>query len=765
MTSGEFQDRLRKADELRKMGINPYPARFESKHSIADAQKLGEAVLRTVEEIAEKPKAAVTIRGRLMTLREHGRLAFANLKDFSGTIQICFMEGILGKEPYKLLRKVDMGDFVGCTGELFMTKHGQLTLLIKEWTLLGKTLRPLPEKWHGIEDQETKYRQRYLDLIMNEDTMQRFRQRSRCLGLIREYLNRHDFTELEFPLLESKASGATARPFLTHHNALDMDVYLRIACELPQKMAIVGGFERTYEIARVFRNEGMDPSHLQEFTMLEWYAAYWNYEDNMNFTEGMIRFLIQELMGTTKLQIKSRDGEMVEVDFGPDWPRLDFATLIENDCGIKIYDHVDNADSLRAAIKKQKIQFEEMDQMGYGNLCDYLYKKVSRPKLIQPCFVINHPTSMKPLARRSDANPNFCESFQLLVNTWEVVNAYSEIVDPVDQEARFVEQALAQSGGDAEAMEMDVGFIRAMQHGMPPISGNGMGIDRLMTLITGQDNLRDLVLFPIMRPTDEDLQEEKALRKQAAKKAGIKPKKKTTKKSGQFVIEDAIFDTYPSLNIGLVVAKGVDNHGESKELLKMLSAESERIQSTYDLETLKEDPKISAWRKAYEAFGAKPKKHSCSVENLYRMILEGVKLKHINKVVDLYNVISLKHMIPLGGDDTDKVEGNIVLRFANGDEPFIRLNAEEVDHPEEGEVIYSDNKEVLCRRWNWRECDKSKMTEDTKNLTLVVEALPPVTGKEVQKIVEELAELIKKYCGGEISTHILNDENPEVEIL
>jgi lysyl-tRNA synthetase class 2 len=504
MTSGEFQDRLRKAEELRKLGINPYPSRFETKHSIEEAQKLGETKLRTVEEINGKPKTQVTIRGRLMTLREHGRLAFANLKDFTGTIQVCFMEDILGEESYKLLRKLDMGDFMGCTGELFMTKHGQLTVLIKEWTFLGKTLRPLPEKWHGIQDQEAKYRQRYLDLIMNDETMARFLVRTRLTDAIRNYLNAHQFLEVETPVLASVASGATARPFVTHHNALDIDVYLRIAPELYLKRLVAGGFERVYEFARCFRNEGMDPSHLQEFTMLEYYGAYWNYEDNMNFTEKMLTTVIKELFGTLKIQVQSREGGQVTVDFKAPWPRLDFGELIHRDCGIDIYSVDEDADKLRALIQKKKIAIEEMETMGYGNLCDALYKKVSRPKLIDPCFVINHPASTKPLARRSDERPEVCETFQLLVNTWEVINAYSKIVDPVDQRARFEEQARAQAGGDQDAMNTDEDYLTCMEHGMPPISGWGMGIDRFVTLLTNQDNLRDVVLFPLMRPTSHE---------------------------------------------------------------------------------------------------------------------------------------------------------------------------------------------------------------------------------------------------------------------
>ena len=506
MSTQEYQDRLRKAEELKKLGINPYPSRFEASHSVEEVNKLGEKKLRTVEEIlADKVKTQVTIHGRMMTFREHGRLAFANVKDFTGTVQICFMEQVLGKENFKLLRKLDMGDFVGATGELFMTKHGQLTVLVSEWTFLGKTLRPLPEKWHGIQDQEQIYRQRYLDLVMNDESMQRFIFRSRFIEETRQFLNAHRFLEVETPVLASVASGATARPFFTHHNALDLDVFLRIAPELYLKRCIAGGMERVYEFAKCFRNEGMDPSHLQEFTMLEYYGAYWNYEDNMNFTEQMLTTVIQKCFGTLKIKVRSRDGEDIEVDFSAPWPRLDFGDLILRDSGIDIYAVEENADRLRALIKAKKIVIEEAETMGYGNLCDYLYKKVSRPKLIDPCFVINHPASTKPLARRSDANPKVCETFQLLVNTWEVVNAYSELVDPIDQRERFIEQAKAAAGGDEEAMDMDLDYLTAMEHGMPPISGFGMGIDRIVTLLTGQDNLRDVVLFPIMRPLEEDL--------------------------------------------------------------------------------------------------------------------------------------------------------------------------------------------------------------------------------------------------------------------
>lgn len=525
--SGEYHDRIRKRDQLKEMNINPYPARFESTHSVAEAiAEADQKAPKDLEQILKKgPQKQVTVRGRIMTLREHGKLAFLNLKDVTGTLQICFMQDAMDKEKYKLLRKFDMGDFIGVSGELFFTRHGQLTVLVNEVSFLGKALLPLPEKWHGLKDQESIYRQRHLDLIMNEDSMKRFRLRSQFIQKTREYLNQHQFMEVETPVLASKASGATARPFSTHHNALDLDVYLRIAPELYLKRCIAGGFERVYEFANCFRNEGMDPSHLQEFTMLEYYVAYWNYEDNMRFTEQMLTQVIQDLFGCLKLNIKSRDGKDVEVDFKAPWPRVKFGDLIQNDCGIDIYEHYEDADSLRKAIQAKKILIEDADKMGYGNLCDALYKKVSRPKLIQPTFVVEHPASTKPLARRSEADPRICESFQLLVNTWEIVNAYSEIVDPEDQQERFMVQAMAQAGGDEDAMEMDVDYIRCMENGMPPISGWGMGIDRIVTLLTGQDNLKDVVLFPLLKPLESDIKEEKKLREKA-KKRNKKEKKK-----------------------------------------------------------------------------------------------------------------------------------------------------------------------------------------------------------------------------------------------
>jgi lysyl-tRNA synthetase, class II len=516
----EYHDRLQKLKLIEEAGVSAYPDRFEKTHQTTDALKLGvDGELREVAEILEKPATETLIlAGRLMSFRQHGKLSFAHLQDFEGKIQLCFMEDMLGKDVYKFLRKIDMADHLGVEGELFKTKHGEITLLVHKFTLLSKALRPLPEKWHGLKDREIMYRQRYLDTTVNRESRDRFIFRSVLIKHLREFYWSEGFMEIETPVLENVSSGATATPFTTHHNALDIDVYLRIAAgELWQKMAVVGGFEKTFEVARCFRNEGMDPSHLQEFTMIEHYGAYWNYEDNMKFTERMFEYFMEKMFGDTKVKIKGRDGEEVEIDFKAPWPRLKFTELIKEDAGIDVLAFED-ADSLRAEIKKKGITFEGMDDFGYGGLVDHLYKKVTRPKLVQPCFVIQHPVDMKPLARRNDEDGRLCDTFQLLVNTWEIVNAYGEIVDPRDQRARFEGQALAKAGGDAEAMMVNEDFLTAMEHGMPCMSGWGMGIDRLVTLLTGQDNLKDSVFFPLLRPLDETVKKQQKMMEKAKKK-------------------------------------------------------------------------------------------------------------------------------------------------------------------------------------------------------------------------------------------------------
>lgn len=482
----QVKTRLQKIEELAKIDKIVYKERFEKDGLIEKILEKGEK---------EKIKAA----GRVIAIREFGKLIFGHIQDMSGKIQFAIELKSIGKEKFQFFKKfVDIADFLGIEGEIFITKTNEKTILIKDFVLLTKALRPLPEKWHGITDTETKYRQRYLDLIMNKDTMERFLKRSKLIKLIREYLDDNGFVEVETPILQTKKSGALAKPFVTHHNALDMDVFLRIAPETYLKRCIAGGLERVYEFAKSFRNEGIDPSHLQEFTMLEFYVSYWNYKDLMKFTEKMIKDVVYKLLGSYKFTYQGQ-----EIDLEGEWPVYSFKELILNNCGIDI-DKYPDADSLRKAIIDKGIKLDDVEKLGRGNLIDALYKKVARPKMIQPQFLIHHPIDLSPLARKNDNNPQITDRFQLVINGWEIINAYSELVDPLDQRFRFEQQAKAHSQGDEDALEMDEDYLLCMEHGMPPIAGWGMGIDRFFALLSDVDNLKDVVLFPLMKPINKD---------------------------------------------------------------------------------------------------------------------------------------------------------------------------------------------------------------------------------------------------------------------
>ncbi len=467
---------------------NPYPEKYEITNSIKEARELVDGT------------QDVKIAGRIIFMRKMGKLSFLRIRDIEASIQVSMQLDLVGEEAYKFMKtSIDVGDFIGVKGEIVTTQTGEKTLRTHEFEFLGKALKPLPEKFHGLSDQELKYRNRYVDLIMNEDARERFLLRSKLIWEIRSFLNNHGYVEIETPILNNKASGAMAKPFKTHHNALDIDLYLRIAPETYLKRAIIGGFTKVFEFARCFRNEGMDTTHLQDFTMLEGYGAYLNYEDNMKFLQEMIQTVVKNLFGKLELTI---DG--TTVDISGDWESISMRDLILKYTPIDIYEY-DTKEKLLEKIKQEKIEIDSetpLENLGYGNLVDQLYKKVARPHVVKPCFLTKHPISLSPLARANDNNSNLTDRFQLIINGAEIINAYSELVDPIEQEKRLEEQAKLKSNGDEEAMMMDRDYISAMEYGMPPISGWGIGIDRLVQILTDAENIKDCVLFPLMKPEE-----------------------------------------------------------------------------------------------------------------------------------------------------------------------------------------------------------------------------------------------------------------------
>ena len=480
--------RRNKVEEIKEF-CNPYPERYETNYTLKEASTLEDGI------------KDVRVAGRIVFMRKMGKLSFLKLRDIEGDLQVSIKIDLVGEEKYKFFKTmIDLGDFIGVIGEIFTTQTGEKTLRADDFTFLGKALKPLPEKFHGVTDPEICYRNRYLDLIMNESTRKRFLLKYEFIKEIRRFLEDDGYIEIETPVLSNKASGASARPFTAHHNALDIDVYLRIAPETYLKRAVVGGFTKVFEFARCFRNEGIDATHLQDFTMLECYAAYYNYKDNMILLENMLKTVIQKVFGTLQVTINDQ-----VIDLSKKWETVSFRDLILKYADIDIK-KFNTKESLLAEIKNKKISFEtedDIETLGFGNLVDALYKKVARPSLIEPTFLIEHPIELSPLARANDDDKTLTDRFQLVINGAEIINAYSELVDPMDQEARLLHQAELKANGDTEAMMMDYDYINAMEYGMPPISGWGMGIDRVLQVLTGVDNIKDNILFPLMRPEEK----------------------------------------------------------------------------------------------------------------------------------------------------------------------------------------------------------------------------------------------------------------------
>ncbi len=478
----EYDIRAKKINDLKAAGINPFAPKFDASHSIKQARELNDG-------------DTLSVAGRMTFRRTFGKFMFVQISDIYAKIQVSLSVNQIALEDYKWFNDfVDIGDYVGFTGSIYHTKTGELTVQAESFKLLSKAKRGLPEKFHGLTDIETRYRQRYLDLITNEETKQTFIKRSKIINFIRNFLVKHDFMEVETPILQSVASGAAAKPFVTKHNALDKTYYLRIAPEIFLKQVVAGGVPRVFELGKDFRNEGMDAQHLQEFTMLEWYASYWDFNNNIDFVTKLLKELIQEVCGTLEIEYQG-----INLNFGGEWQRVDYIKSLNELLGVNILDFEDVEELKQVVYKLNRFDKGEVEDINnLGALFDYLYKRSIRMDIVQPTIVYNYP-NLVPLARPSDENSKTIEMFQVLVAGMEISKAYSELVDPDIQRAGFEEQMRNKANGDEEAFELDEDFLTAMEHGMPPMSGLGLGIDRLVAILTNQPTLRDIVLFPNMK--------------------------------------------------------------------------------------------------------------------------------------------------------------------------------------------------------------------------------------------------------------------------
>jgi len=480
----EVDIRANKIKELKAMGINPYADKFDITHTILEAR-------------SAEIDSNVSVAGRIIFRRTFGKFMFIQISDIYGKIQVSLSVNEINEEKYKFFKDyVDIGDFVGITGQMYVTQTGEITVKAYEYKLLSKAMLPLPEKFHGLTDIETRYRQRYLDLVMNENARKVFLGRSKIVSIIRRYLEDNGFIEIETPILQTAISGASAKPFFTHHNALDLDCNLRIAFETWLKQAVAGGITKVFELGKDFRNEGMDAQHLQEFTQVEWYAGYWDFEKNIVFFKNLVQKLLKEVLGTTVVNYQGK-----EIDFGKEtWERINYAEEMKKILGFEFLDITDLDEFKQKVVEKGLFTMNDLEECrSIRTLIDYIYKRKIREKIVGPTILYNYPAVLKTLARRNDNDPRVTDVFQVVVCGAEICNAYSELVDPIIQRETLMAQLEEKANGDEETMDLDEPFLRSMEHGMPPMSGLGFGIDRFVMLIYDLPNIRDSILFPIMK--------------------------------------------------------------------------------------------------------------------------------------------------------------------------------------------------------------------------------------------------------------------------
>jgi lysyl-tRNA synthetase class 2 len=482
-TSDLLRERREKLARLREAGIDPFPHSFADREEIAEVRRAHEGLVAGAET-----ESRHRVAGRMVARRGHGKAAFIDLRDASGEIQLHVREDLLGEQRFEQLVGLDLGDVIGVEGVAFASKRGELSLRVEGWDLLAKSLRPPPDRYHGLEDTETRYRRRELDLIANEETRRLFAIRAQTIAEVRRWLDEHGFVEAETPVLQPLYGGALARPFVTHHNALDRDLYLRIATELYLKRLIVGGFDKVYELGKDFRNEGISPKHNPEFTMLEWYEAYADYNDTAADLERLVSSVAQKVLGTTEVQ---RDGETI--DLTPPWRRITLRDAIREQTGLDIAEHP-TREQLASAMGS-----EPDPEEGWGKLVDGLLSKEVEPTLIQPTFVTDYPVELSPFAKAHRSEEGLVERWEAFVGGVEIANAFTELNDPDEQRRRFEQQAEEARRGDEDAQPYDEAFVEALEQGMPPTGGVGLGIDRLVMILTGAPSLREVVLFPAMR--------------------------------------------------------------------------------------------------------------------------------------------------------------------------------------------------------------------------------------------------------------------------
>ncbi len=706
------QERLKKIEEMKKIGWNPYPSSYDKKNSI--------------KECRESEGKTVKTAGKIFSLRTHGNIAFADLKDETGKIQIFFQKKLLG-DLYKYLSLFDIGDYLGVEGQVVKTVAGEISIAPTNYTLLGKSLLPLPHEWFGLKNIESRYRQRYLDLLMNPQVRQRFNIRSKLVTSIRKYLDNLGFFEVETPVLQPLYGGANAKPFVTHFNALDQKMYLRLAPELYLKRLIAGGYERVYEIAKDFRNEGLDHAHNPEFTMIEWYEAYADYQRVMDVTEGLFKYLAKELYGNTKMKIEDKT-----IDIGEKWPRIEMTKVIKQKLGLDVETMTD----------KELIEFcrkEKIDTLGgetKGQLIFLIFEHRIPKTLIEPVWIIDYPEDVSPLSKSHPTKKGWVERFEGYMGGKEICDGWSELTDPIIQRQRFINDVKAVRKDREEAQQVDENFIESMEYGLPPLGGIGIGIDRLTMFFTNTWAIKEIILFPTLK----NLELNKTIPSSTINQENF---------DNVFYFNPSLLKKFPQMKIGVAIIKNVDIHQGNKHL-EELKKQIISKQTCTSLEQIGEISSIKAYRNCFKAFGIDWHSRHPSADALLRRVIQGKGIYNINTLVDAYNLAVLETHIALGAFDLKYISLPTTLRLAKEGETIKLLGESENTKISEGEMVYSDSKQIITLDLNYRDADYTKVTKETKDIILFADGCDGISEKEVIMGLNKGIEYIQKFCGGNL---------------
>lgn len=716
-----------KRAQLEKLNVPVHPYSFNKQKTIAQTREMMDKKVETA--------------GRIMSIRAHGKVVFMDLQDSTENIQVMVRESEVDDNKFSWLKTlVDRGDYLGVIGSIVTTKTGETTILATDFEFLSKALRPLPTAWNTAESKEARFRKRYLDMLINPESKRILDARWLIEKEMRRFLqDEHDFVEVETPILQPLYGGTNATPFSTHMNALDTDFYLRIAPELYLKRLIVGGYDKVFEIARNFRNEGIDQTHQPEFTMVEWYETYADYHKMMDVAEDLVKHLVKKLYGELKIKVGEK-----EIDISIKWERLRMEEALKKFVNIDFNSLSD--DEVQELLKKNNLKLKT--QYSRGKALFELFDNLVTPHLIDPIWIIDYPRDISPLSKQHRKNPELAERFEAYIGGKELADGWSEIVDPIDQRNIFEKEQKNMRQGDTEAHPLDEDFIEAMEHGMPPLGGIGMGIDRLVMFLTNTWSIKEVIAFPTMKPLTARIEKETLSNNILTGIEGI---------------DNAVISKFPEMAYAQVIIKNVEIKKSNKNLEKR---KAEIIEQFQDITTEKigEMNSIQAYRKLFKETGTDWHKKRPSPEALLRRISQGKSLYNINTAIDAYNLAVVETGIGLGGFDADKLDLPVSLRFAADGEEMLLLGDDKVTTTKKGQLIYSDAKKPITIDLNYRDINQTKLTKKTTNIALYADGGPGISESEVLDALKKGAKYIMEFCGGNMGDITLYNQNGKKNI-